>query len=214
MHTRQMLFVACSVFLSWNTLSVSAQEVVRKMSKEDASRFTQAIDSLKQAKAEQIVCNHMLAEKQKMLKSLMSVMEKEHGLEPDKSYTFIAADNSLFQVSTNRVDAKKEPERKLIKKFKTKEEASPLVGQMADRQRIERQVLSLAELTLENRREAASWEESLKKVFNLESASTYTVKKISDSEYQLIRTPVEDKKPAEQTQENKVTSEKKDKKNK
>jgi len=211
MCARKMLFVACSVSLSWFALSLSAQEVARKMSKEEATQLTQAVVSLRQSKERELICERLLLEKQKMLKSLISLMEKDHGFVSNQSYTFIASDNTLFQIITNRVAGAKEPERKLVKKFKSKEEAAPLVRLMSARQRTERQILSLAELILENRNESVTWENGLKKKFGLEPSSSYKVTKISDSEYHLIRTQKEVKSSPDATPVKKAVANQKDK---
>lgn len=212
MSNSRLIMSVCCAFLFCNALPSSAQEVVKKMSKEEATNYIRTVATMKQAVGNQLVCKRMMEEKQKILKSMISIMQKDHGIDPDASYVFIAEEKTLFQVSTNKVAAGKEADRKLIKKFNTKEEAAPLTQLMSSRQRLERQIVSLAELTVENVQTSKRWEATLKKTFSLEPSSDYNIVKVSDSEYNLVRTKTESKNASEQP--NKEASDKKEKKSK
>ncbi|MEI7947869.1 MAG: hypothetical protein WCJ02_14300 [bacterium] len=212
MSNSRMIMSVCCAFLFCNALPSSAQEVVKKLSKEEATNYIRTVATMKQAVGNQLVCKRMMEEKQKILKSMISIMQKDHGIDPDASYVFIAEEKTLFQVSTNKVAVGKEADRKLIKKFNTKEEAAPLTQLMSSRQRLERQIVSLAELTVENVQTSKRWEATLKKTFSLEPSSDYNIVKVSDSEYNLVRTKTESKNASEQPK--KEASDKKEKKSK
>lgn len=212
MSNSRMIMSVCCAFLFCNVSPSSAQEVVKKLSKEEATNYVRSVATMKQAIGNQLVCKRMMEEKQNLLKSMIAIMQKDHGIDPEASYVFVADENTLFQVSTNKVAAGKEADRKLIKKFKTKEEATPLTQLMSSRQRLERQIVSLAELTVENAQTSKRWEATLKKNFSLEPSSDYNIVKVSDSEYNLVRTKTESKNASEQP--NKAASEKKEKKSK
>jgi hypothetical protein len=93
---------------------------------------------------------------------------------------------SLFQISTNALKKGEQPKRTLVKKYKNQDEAKPLTNLMLSRQRLERQIITLAELTEENRNENIRWDEHLRKTFNLTPMTRYQLKKLTDENYQLI----------------------------
>lgn len=164
----------------------SAQQVVREFNKEDADKFAQIVATREVARGNYVVCARLLKEKQAMFKSMIAVLEKDHALKPAYPYTYDADQCSLYQLSTNAVKKGEQPKRTLVKKFKNKEEAAPLVRLMLHRQRLEGQMTVLAQLAAEQRKDNERWDEHLRKTFSLAPSSQYQLKKISDGKFQLI----------------------------
>lgn len=164
----------------------SAQQVVKDFNKEDADKFAQIVATREVARGNYVVCSRLLKEKQAMFKSMIGVLEKDHALKSAFSYTYDSDQLSLFQLSTNAVKKGEQPKRTLVKKFKNKEEAAPLVRLMLHRQRLEGQIIVLAQLAEEQRQDNARWDEHLRKTFSLAPSSQYQLKKVSDNKFQLI----------------------------
>ena len=190
MHIRN-LFVFIVVLAS----IVSAAEPTRVLSKQDAEMFARIVASRTQSLENAIVCSRMAKEKQTAFKCLLGVLERDHGLKPDASYTYEAEKFSLFEVSTNGVKKGSALERKLVRKFKSSEDAAPLTRLMLARQRSERQLLTLFEMMEESRQDGLRWDEHLRKTFSLVPQTRYRVNKISDEKYELVVVPGQQESP-------------------
>lgn len=166
--------------------SVFAQGNVRNLTKQDADLFARIVSSRETSRENYLITARILQEKRSLFKSIVELLDTEHHVKAEYPYTFDVEQQALYQISTNALKKGEQPKRTLVKKYKNQDEAKPLTNLMVSRQRLERQIITLAELTEENRHENIRWDEHLRKTFNLAPMTRYQLKKISDEKYQLI----------------------------
>lgn len=166
--------------------SVFAQDNVRNLTKQDADLFARIVSSRETSRENYLVTARLLQEKRSLFKNIVHLLDAEHHVKAEYPYTFDMEQMSLFQISTNALKKGEQPKRTLVKKYKNQDEAKPLTNLMVSRQRLERQIITLAELTEENRNENIRWDEHLRKTFNLTPMTRYQLKKVTDEKYQLI----------------------------
>jgi len=164
----------------------------RILTEKEAEVFGNIVVNRETRRQNYVVLERLIADKQALWKIVSDSLNKEHKLAPDATYTFTAADKTLYLVSTNNIPKGKEPKKTVIKKFKTDEESLPLRQLMAQRILIENQLVILNGLAEENREETLGWDAHLRKTFNLKPVARYEVKKRDDGAVELIELPAKE----------------------
>jgi len=164
----------------------------RILTEKEAEVFGNIVVNRETKRQNFLVLERLIAEKQALWKIVAGSLEKEHQLKPDATYTFTAADKTLYLVSTNNVPKGKEPKKTVVQKFKTDAESLPLRQLMANRIQIENQLVVLNGLAEENREETLGWDAHLRKTFDLKPVARYEIKKRDDGAFELIELPAKD----------------------
>ena len=181
----------CAVFVSTAVaLSVFADDPKpRVLSEKEAETFSTVVVNRETKKQNYIALERLVAEKQALFKTVASSLASNHQVKPNESYTYVAADKTLYLLSTNGVAKGKEPKKTVVTKFKTDEESLPLRKLMATRLQIETQLGVLAALAEENKQEALGWDAHLRKTFDLKPAVQYEIKKRDDGAFEISELP-------------------------
>jgi len=167
----------------------SAEAKPRVLTEKEAEVFGNIVVNRETKRQNFLVLERLIAEKQALWKIVSDSLAKEHQLKPDATYTFTAADKTLYLVSTNNVPKGKEPKKTVVQKFKTDAESLPLRQLMASRIQVENQLVILNALAEENREETLGWDAHLRKTFDLKPVARYEIKKRDDGAFELLELP-------------------------
>ena len=178
-----------SVLVACVVSAVDAQP--RVLTEKEAETFRNIVVKREVKRENYLVLERLLAEKRALFKTISETLEKEHQVSSDASFTYIAADKTLYRLSTNGVAKGKEPKKNVIRKFKTEEESLPLRKLMASRLQTENHLATLTALSEENRQETLGWDSLLRKTFNLAPTGRYQIKKLDNGGYELLELPEE-----------------------
>ena len=179
---------ACAV------LSASAADTKpRVLTEKEAETFRNIVVKREVKRENFLVLDRLVTEKRTLFKTVSETLAKEHQVTTDASFTYVADDKTLYQLSTNGISKGKPPKKIVVKKFKTEDESLPLRKLMATRLQVENQLATLAALAEENRQETLGWDSLLRKTFNLEPTGRYQIKKLENGGYELVKLPDEEK---------------------
>ena len=167
----------------------SAEAKPRILTEKEAEMFGNIVVNRETKRQNFLVLERLVADKRALWKVVSESLAKDHQLKPDAAYTYIAADKTLYQLSTNNVAKGKEPKRTVVQKFKTDDESLSLRQLMANRIQIENQLAVLLTLAEENREETLGWDAHLRKTFNLKPVARYEIKKRDDGKIELLELP-------------------------
>jgi hypothetical protein len=183
-----LLLVAClvvgGVLAKEKEAVVAKQDVIATLTKEQVSEFTQYVRAKELRSQEYGVCERMIVEKRRELKKLQDEMKKEFDMSPDHSYTYEMSTQTLFLLSTNKVDKAGKPEKTVIKKIKTGGESEFLSSKMLARKLTEQQIVVLAQLCEEKKIEFQQTDNQLRQKFKLGAGVSY---RLDDKTGQVIR---------------------------
>ena len=186
-----MCVAVTAVFCAGPVFSSEAKP--RVLTEKEAEVFGNIVVNRETKRQNYLVLERLIADKQAVWKIVSDALNKDHQLKPDATYTFTAADKTLYLVTTNNVPKAKEPTKKtVVKKFKTDAESLPLRQLMAQRIQIENQLVILNGLAEENREETLGWDAHLRKTFNLKPVSRYEIKKRDDGAIELVELPAKE----------------------
>jgi len=186
--TSAVCVFALAVF-SLNAFSADTQP--HTLSEKEVELFRKIVINRETKRQNFLVLERLVEEKQSLWKVTSDSLDKNHLVKPDASYTYVAADKTLYLLSTNGVARGKEPKKIVVTKFKTEADALPLRKLMATRLQIENQLAVLNTLAEENRQETLGWDAHLRKTFNLKEAVRYEIKKRDDGVFEIIELPPE-----------------------
>jgi len=170
----------------------SAEAKPRILTEKEAEVFGTIVVNRETKRQNFLVLERLIADKQALWKIVSESLAKDHQLKPDAAYTYIAADKTLYLLSTNNVAKGKEPKRTVVQKFKTDAESMPLRQLMASRIQIENQFVVLNALAEENREETLAWDAHLRKTFDLKPVARYEIKKRDDGAVELVELPAKE----------------------
>ena len=184
-------FSMCCVCAAALVSSVCAADAKpRVLTAKEAETFGTVVVNREQKRQNFIVLERIIADKQKLLKAVSDSLAANHQLKPDASYSYIAADKTLYLITTNGLPkGAKEPKKTVVQKFKTEEESMPLRKLMATRLQIENQLATLLALAEENKSDALGWDAYLRKNFDLLPNVQYEVKKNADGAFEIVERP-------------------------
>lgn len=180
-----------SFFVLFVFAAVAADSPSRVLTEKEAETFRNIVIKREVKRENFLVLERLAAEKRAFFKTVSETLDKEHQVSMDASFTYIAADKTLYRLSTNGVAKGKEPKKTVVKKFKSEDESLPLRKLMASRLQTENQLAALAVLSDENRQETLGWDSLLRKTFNLEPTGRYQIKKLDNGGYELFKLPDE-----------------------
>ena len=169
--------------------SVFAEEVSRVLTEKEAETFSAIVVKRETKRQNALVLDRLVADKRAAFKIIAEALDKDYGLKSDASYTYTAAEKTLYVFSTNNVAKGKEPKKTVVKKFKNEDDSLPLRKLMAARIQLENQLTVLLALAEENREETLNWDAHLRKTFNLKSSARYEIKKRDDGTVELVELP-------------------------
>jgi hypothetical protein len=174
-------------FVAAFALSVSAADSQpRVLTEKEAGSFRDIVVNRETKRENYRVLERLIAEKRSFFKTVAETLAKDHQVASDASYTYTAADKTLYLLSTNGVAKGKDPKKVVVKKFKSDADSLPLRKLMASRLQTESQLAVLAVLAEENRQEMLGWDSHLYKTFNLKTDVRYQIKKRDDGKYELV----------------------------
>jgi hypothetical protein len=178
------LAFAAAVFLCVDR--TIAESAPRTLTEKEVETFRNIVIKREVKRENYLVLERLLAEKRAFFKTVAETLAKEHQVKPHASYTYVAADKTLYHLSTNGVAQGKAPKKTVVKKFKSDEESLPLRKLMVTRQQAENQLAVLAALAEENRQETFGWDAHLRKTFNLAPDVRYQLKKLDGGRCELV----------------------------
>jgi len=170
--------------------TAAKETVVATLSKEQIQEFSALVRNRNLRREELVVTTRIWVEKQRELKGFMDELSKEYGMQPDQSYSYEIESKSLYQLSTNKVDKAGKPERKLVRKIKSDNEAKYISRLMVARKLTEQQIQVLMQLRAEKQKEAKLMDEKLRQTFKLDPEAGY---RLDEKTGQVVRLPAPEK---------------------
>jgi len=168
------------------------EKVVTTLTKKQVAEFSDLVQAKNMRREEWIICGRLFLEKKGELKKFMDEMSKEFGMAPDKSYTFETASQSLFLLSTNKMDKAGNPERSLVRKLKSEGEVKYISRLMVARRLTEQQIFVFAQIREEKSKEFTLIDAKLRQTFKLDPKASY---RLDEKTAQLVcvsQKPVKD----------------------
>ena len=174
---------------AWMSCAAPETGAPRVLAEKDAETFRDIVVKRETNRANFIALERLRAEKSAAYRTVADQLAKEHDVKADADYTYVAADKTLYLLSTNGVAKGKEPKKTVVKKFGTDDESLPLRKRMASRLQLENQLIVLATLSEESRQETLGWDAHLRKTFSLDPDARYQLKKRDDGAYEITELP-------------------------
>jgi len=161
----------------------------RVLTEGEAATFSSIVVNRETKRQNFFALERLIADKQALFKKVSDSLAKDHQVKTDASYTYVAADKTLYLLSTNGVARGKEPKKTVVAKFKNEEDSLPLRKLMATRLQAENQLAVLNTLAEENRVATLDWDAHLRTTFGLKPSARYEVKKRDDGAFELVELP-------------------------